>query len=32
MKTFTSTPVPEWLKQRLQAAMEPAGGEGPPPE
>jgi YbgC/YbaW family acyl-CoA thioester hydrolase len=23
MKTFRSTPVPEWLKERLEAAMEP---------
>jgi 4-hydroxybenzoyl-CoA thioesterase len=23
MKTFRATPVPEWLKERLQAAMEP---------
>lgn len=23
MKTFRSTPVPDWLKERLEAAMEP---------
>jgi len=25
MKTFRSTPIPGWLRERLEAAMEPAG-------
>jgi 4-hydroxybenzoyl-CoA thioesterase len=32
MNTFTPTPVPDWLRERLEAAMEPAGAGSAPRE
>jgi 4-hydroxybenzoyl-CoA thioesterase len=32
MTTFTPSPIPDWLRERLEAAMEPAGAGSAPGE